>query len=109
MRAARLRHRISIERKQETRDAHGGVIETWTEFLTSIPAEIVTMQGRELLAAQSLHAGVTARVTLRQRDDLAPTMRIKHGAQIYSIHAIIPDATQVKTMAVLCEKGLNDG
>jgi len=109
MRSARLRHRINIERKTETRDAQGGVIETWNSFLLAIPAEIVTLQGRELLAAQSIHAGVTVRMTLRQRNDVIPAMRIKHIDKIYNIKAIISDPTQVKSMAVFCEEGMNDG
>lgn len=109
MRSARLRHRISVEHKVETRDVYGGVIETWTALLTSLPAEIIALQGRELLAAQSLHAGVTARITVRHRNDITPMMRIKHGTQIYAIKAVIPDATQVKTMAILCEQGMSDG
>lgn len=109
MLAAKLRHRVNLESATLTRDAWGGIIETWGVVASQLPADITILSGRELLSAQALQSGITARITLRYRNDITPTMRVIHNNKIYSIQSIIPDPTLSRTIALFCEEGVKDG
>lgn len=114
MLATQLRHRINLESATLTRDAWGGVIETWAVIASQLPAVIVPlqgreMQGREMLAAQALQAGVKTRITIRYRSDVLPTMRVTHGTKIYAIKSVIPDPSLSRTLALMCEEGISNG
>lgn len=107
--ASQLRHRVSLESMTLTRDAWGGVIETWETVASQLPAAIVPLHGRELLAAQALQAGVTAKIIIRYRADVVPTMRIIHGTKIYAIKSVIQDPTLSRTLTLFCEEGISNG
>lgn len=107
--ASQLRHRVSLESMTLTRDAWGGVIETWGTVASQLPAAIVPLHGRELLAAQALQAGVTAKIIIRYRADVTPMMRVTHGTKIYAIKSVIPDPSLSRTLALMCEEGISNG
>lgn len=105
----RLRHRIVIESKTITRDAFGGVIETWGTFANDVPAEIVPLSGREFVAAQAMQSLVTTRMTIREIPGVLPAMRVSHGSQLYNIRAVLPDPTLARHITLICEIGANSG
>lgn len=111
--ASQLRHRVSLESMTLTRDAWGGVIETWGTVASQLPAAIVPlhgrMHGRELLAAQALQAGVTAKIIIRYRADVTPMMRVTHGTKIYAIKSVIPDPSLSRMLTLFCEEGISHG
>lgn len=109
MLAARLRHRVTLQAITTTRDSDGAVIETWEDVAASLPAEIVPLSGREFVAAQAVQAGVTTRITIRERADVAAKMRIMHGGLAYNIRAVLPDPTLRRHITLMCETGVNDG
>lgn len=105
----RLRHRIAIESKTITRDAFGGVIETWGAFASDVPAEIVPLSGREFVAAQAMQSLVTTRMTIREIPGVLPAMRVSHGSQLYNIRAVLPDPTLARHITLMCEIWANNG
>ena len=100
--AARLRHRITIEQLTVTRDAIGGVIETWSALHQNVPADIVPLSGREFMAAQSTQSSVTVRVTVRYLDGLTPLMRVVHGSDVYNVEAVLPDPSLRRHLTLMC-------
>ena len=109
--AGRLRHRITIDEPTETQDAiTGAVTVTWAPLWESVPAEIVPRSGREFLAAQQLQAEVTTAITFRFRCGLTPKLRIRHGARIYNISALVPDPDAgTEYIVAACAEGANEG
>lgn len=107
--APRLRHRVTLQRRVTARDAFGGVTDTWKTVAEHIPAEIVPLSGREFIAAHATQAGVTARITIRWRNDVTAAMRILHDGAAYNIKAVLPDPTLRRHISLMCEQGVNDG
>ena len=80
MTAPRLRHRVDIQNFATTQDSNtGAVTDAWTDYDTDVPAEIWPMSGREFVAAQSIQAGVSTKITIRYQPSIEPRMRVKHG------------------------------
>lgn len=113
--APRLRHRVDIYALVVDHSADNGAItEDWATIRTSdepdlIPAEIVPLSGREFIAAASVQAGVTHRITVRWRPDMKPSMRVVHEGEFFNIRAILPDPTLRRHLSLMCEVGVNEG
>lgn len=106
--SGKLRHRITLQSKgTPTRDAMGGEVVTWVDVAT-IWAEVMALSGRALIAAQQAQSEVTATITIRHRADVQPDWRVRHGTDIYAIHAIIQDGKSV-SVNLQCAKGLKNG
>lgn len=109
MNAGKLRHIIALDEFTTTQDSESGAVsEAWAEF-ASVHAEIVPLSGREFVSASAIQAGVTHRITIRWRDGVLPSMRVRHGSQIYNIKAVLPDPTLRRHITLMCETGVNDG
>lgn len=89
--AGKLNQRVELQSKTVTRDAMGGESIAWTTQAT-IWAEVAALSGRALIAAQQAQSEVSARIIVRQSAaaGIADDWRIKHGADVYTLHAIIP-------------------
>lgn len=92
MKSHRLRHRVSIQRRVETDDPVAGRRSTWVDVATDVPAGIEPLSVREFASANQVHGQLQARIVMRWRDDIDPTMRIVHGEVIYDIAGVLPDA-----------------
>lgn len=110
----KLRHRIDIQEKVvEQSSVDGSVVETWEtirdvdEPLT--PAAIEALSGREFIAAQSVQAGITTRITIRHRPGVDESMRVVHEGDFYNIKAVLPDFTERLYITLMCERGVNVG
>ena len=110
MQSQRLRRRVDIDRQVLTQDPMGGQTITWSPWATNVPAEIAPLSAREFLAANQVHGEVTARITIRWRAGLEPTMRIRHGTDIYNIAGVLPDAKSGRShITILVTRGVNAG
>ena len=106
--AGRMRHRVTIEALSQTRDAIGGLVDAWAP-VADVWGEVYPLSGREFVAAQAVQAGVTTRITIRHRAGIVPAMRIRHGAALYNIVAVLPDPTLAGHLTLMCETGINNG
>ena len=89
MNAGRLDKRISIERHEvEQDDETGEVIDRWIPTY-SVWAAIEPLQGREFIAAMSVHAERTIRIRLRYLPGIVPTMRVVYQGRVFSLTAVI--------------------
>lgn len=80
MRVGRMRHRLEIQRATETRDAAGGVVQTWSTLDTRW-ASIEALTGREYFMAKQVQSDATHRIRLRYYEGLRPSDRLYHNVQ----------------------------
>jgi head-tail adaptor len=117
MQPGRLRHRIHIKRPVDTQNGTTGVItRTWSTVyldsdtpLDSVPAEVLTGQGRELHSAGTKLAESTARIRFRWFSGLEPDMRIEWDSRVFDILSIETDATARREYRLHVKDGLSDG
>lgn len=90
MKAGKLRHRVEIQKKQRVSDGGGGWEDAWVSIAT-VWARVEPLSAREFVAAQSVQSQISARITIRYRDDITSDMRIKHRGQTYDIQGVLAD------------------
>lgn len=93
--AGRFRHRVTIERQVPIRDPKtGGYEEKWIE-VAKVWAEINPLSAREFIASRSEQSVVNARICIRARTGITPSMRIVHesrsGRRTFNILGVLPD------------------
>lgn len=80
--------RIMVQRRDVTRDAAGGVIETWVDQF-HLWTEIPKQQGGETLIADGDRASDTRQFRIRYREGIASdTHRIEYQSRFYDIRHI---------------------
>lgn len=110
MRAGRLRHRISLQRQQETRDPDtGAVIVAWVEVAKPW-ASVEPLSAREFIASQAAQSEITARITIRYRSDVTAKDRIVHRGKTYNIEGVLPDPVSgLEYLTLPVSQGVNNG
>lgn len=86
MRAGELNHPGTIQRATETRDAVGGVTQSWVTHATGW-FQILPLSGKEYIAAQQVNAEVTHTIRGRWVEGVLPKMRLLVGARTFDILA----------------------
>lgn len=117
MLAHRLRHRIAFQRPVHTQDTATGAITTSWEAVRfsgqcTVPAEVLTGPGRELIAAGAKQAETTARINCRwfPVDHLELYQwRILWDGRVYNIISAETDATARREWRLRCSDGLTSG
>ena len=105
MRAGRLRHRVTLQRKVVTRDAYGGEVITWTDVAT-VWAAVEPLRGRELEAAAQAGAELSARIVMRYRSDVVPEWRVAWDGHVYDIEAVVDVDGRHRTLELRCREVL---
>ena len=103
MRAGVLDQRIVIERANMTFDKYGQPIYEWVPHHAAWAA-VEPLQGREYMAAMAVVAEVTVRIRLRFVAGIDSTMRVKHGADTYSIESVANIASAGREIELLCKR-----
>lgn len=101
----RLRHRVAIEAMTVMRDEIGGVREIWATLHASLPADIVPASGREFMAASATQSKVTTRITIRYVPGIRSSMRLRHGTDVYTVEAVLPDPSLRGHLTLMCSIG----
>ena len=110
MRAGCLRHHITIERRVETQDDDGDPVVTWETFAANVPAEVMPMSAKELMAAQAMQSEQVARIKIRWMDGLDASMRITYDGKRYNIAGFVPDPRSGREwITIPVSEGMNDG
>lgn len=84
IKAGDLRHPVTLLRPVRSVSEKGRPLTAW-EAAADVYAAIGDVSGREFYEAQAYHAENTVTFTLRWRDDLDATWRIRHHGQVYEI------------------------
>ena len=107
MNAGKLRHRLEVQRKTESRDSRGGVIETWTTTGTRWGA-VEPLRMQERFEAQQLDARLSHRITLRHASDLSTQDRlVMENTRIFHIHSVRHPRERTIATEVLCMEQVN--
>lgn len=107
--AGDLRHRVLIQQQVTTRDEDGVQTTSWVDVAT-VWASVEPLSAREFIQSGQTQAAVTARITIRYRAGLLPTMRLVHRGQTYNIAGLLPDkASGLEYITIPVSAGVNDG
>lgn len=114
MNAGALRIWLRFEKLAVEIDSDGAQVESWVNAFTvspSMPCELVSLSGRELIAAQAVQSKVTARINVRYREGFSATMRaVSPLGALYNIEAVIPDPkSTIRSVTLLASTGASDG
>jgi SPP1 family predicted phage head-tail adaptor len=111
MQAGKLRHRITLQSKTDTiDDSDGERTEAWVDAFTSLPAEILPLSGRELIAASATSSRVATRIVVRYRPGIVASMRAVHRDVYFAIEAVVPDKQSGNQWLTLhCASGVTEG
>ena len=110
MQAGKLRHRIEIQQRADVQDATTGeVVPKWSNF-ADVWASVEPLSAREFVAAQEMQSKVMARITIRYREGLDPSMRILHRGTVYNIEGRLADnKSGLEYITIPCSAGVNNG
>ena len=104
MKAGRLRHRIEVQRKTETRDSRGGVVETW-QTQQKRWADIQPLRMRQRFEAAQLDSRLSHFIVLRYYPTLSPEHRIVYQGRVFNIESVIhPRERSIMTEARCMEQ-----
>jgi SPP1 family predicted phage head-tail adaptor len=107
VRAGILRHRVQIQEWTDTgSDEWGQPVKDWVDVVSSLPAEVRDIRGREFWEVGQAQGGeVTTRVRIRYREDLDRTMRVFHAGRELMIEAIIDPDGRREELHLMCREG----
>jgi SPP1 family predicted phage head-tail adaptor len=102
MEAGRLRHKITIEQKQITRDAQGGEIVTWITFAAGVWTDAQPLRGREYVTLRAAQADISIRFAMRYLAGVNPAMRVIWGGNPYEIVDVIDVGGRRRELELMC-------
>jgi SPP1 family predicted phage head-tail adaptor len=117
MESGKLRHKIILQRPVDTRDALGGITQSWEDWLT-IRAEILPLAAREQWQAQQIAAETDARIRIRYRPGIDARVRVKHlrasgSPQLFDYYDLTGDPIDVggrkKELHLMCVRRSAEG
>jgi SPP1 family predicted phage head-tail adaptor len=107
--AGSLRHRVQIEELVASRDSDGVLTESWQPF-AEVWASIEPLSAREFIASGAGQSQIVARITVRYRAGLTPSMRIVHRGKTYNIAGVLPDKVSgLEYITLPVTEGVNQG
>lgn len=108
--AGKLRHRVSLQERQTTRDpVTGDVLSSWVEIAKPW-ASVEPLSARDFIAAGVNQSQVVARIVIRYREPVTADMRIVHRGKVYNIEGVLPDKDSGREYLTLpCSQGVSDG
>lgn len=112
MLAGKLRHRIDFQTLGEVQDpGSGDMVPGWSTIWAKVPASVTPLSARDLIAAQAAQSEASARITIRYRAGVLPTMRIVYRGEVYDMKGpALPDPDSgLEYLTILVAKGVNDG
>ena len=91
LKAGNLRHRIALQRKQQTQNPQtGAMVTTWVTEAT-VWAAVEPLSAREFIAAQAVQSDVSVRIRVRYRPGITSAMRLLHDGKVYNITGVLAD------------------
>lgn len=108
--AGKLRHKVTIQARGEVQDpVSGEMVPGWTDF-ASVWASIEPLSARDFIAAQANQSEITARIVIRYREGILPTMRILHRGRVYAIQGVLSDAESgLEYLTLPVSEGVSQG
>jgi len=101
--AGDLRERVTIQRVSSTRDAIGGLIETWSNLMT-VYAKVAPMNAGEQYRRQQIQAKADWKVTVRYANSIAPADRLVWRDRTFQIKGITNPDMHRRFLDLACEE-----
>lgn len=112
MNAGKLRHRIAFQSMGAGQNPVTGEETTgWITIWDKVPASVEPLSSRDLIAAQAAQSDASARIVIRYRAGVLPTMRILFRGEVYAIKGPpMPDPVSgLEYLTILVSKGVLNG
>ena len=91
MRNGKLRHKMTLQQPVTTQDTTTGeMVTVWTD-VAKVWASLEPLSANAFVAAGAEQSEVTARVTIRYRDDVTSKMRLVYRGMYYDIKGVLAD------------------
>ena len=100
MNAGRLRHRVWIKELTATADGMGGVTKSWGT-VTVCYASVEPLKGREWFESGLENSDVTARMRMRYKAGISPTMQVYFGSRTFEIKSVIDQEERHKELELM--------
>lgn len=108
--ARELNRRIVIQANTISKDASGGMVDSWATFAT-VWAKVMNLSGNERRLTE--HGGQVAEArtefTIRYLAGITPKHRIQYGGKVYNIKHVNDFNEQHRFMILTCDTGKNSG
>ncbi len=103
MRIGPLRHRVILQQHSRSRDAWGGISDTWTDAAT-VWASIDRTSGGESFQSAQPQSEANIKMYIRRMEGVrSQSWRVKHGDAVYNILAALPD-NRGEYLVLLCRE-----
>lgn len=109
--AGRLNRIITIQQRAQSKDAEGGIVDSWSDFAANIWAERNNSGGTEKSATRQggVIADKTVIFTIRYLLGVTEQMRVVCDSKYYNIRHINDFKDGRVFMVLTCDNGGNDG
>lgn len=112
MRAGRLREKVQLQKRADTRDSFGGSVKAWTTVAT-VRAGIEPLMGREFFQADQVNSAVSVRIVIRAGSTwsaIDSTWRVvdANSGKIYAIESVIDRQLRGEMLQLMCSEGDKD-
>ena len=107
MQAGRLRHRLILQSKAETRDSYGATLITW-DTVTTVWGAIEPLSGKEYFAQQEVQSESKVRIVIRYYSGVLPSWRVSHGGLYYDIEDVLNHDTRNRQLTLMCRQGVSE-
>lgn len=111
MRAGKLRHRITFQSPGTTQDpVTGEMVQGWATVWDKVPASVEPLSVKDFIASSAAQSALSARIMIRYRTGVLPSMRILHRGNVYNIQGVMPDADSgLEYITIAVSAGVNNG
>lgn len=109
--AGQLNQQITIEQRTGTKDAEGGMVDSWTDFAANLWAKVNHLSGNERSATAKGGGKLEARTefTIYYLDGVTNKMRVKFNNKYYNIRHLNNFMEGNEYLIITCDTGGNDG
>lgn len=108
MNIAKLRHRVTLQSKEFSKDEEGTPTETWIDVAT-VWASVEPLRGREYFAAATVNAENTVRIRMRYRRGVTPDMRALYDGRVFEIQSVIDVNEMHREIHLMTQEVVGDG
>ena len=98
-----MSHRLALESPVETPDGGGGTSRTWA-LVAEVWGAIRPTTGSERFEADGLSGRVSHEIWIRHRMGVTPDMRIRLGARVFKLRAVIDVKERRRALRCLVEE-----
>lgn len=109
--AGQLNQQITIQQRTQTKDAEGGMVDSWADFAANVWAKVNNLSGNERSATAKGGEKQEARTefTIYYVAGVTNLMRISHGGKYHNIRHVNNYMEGNEFLIITCDTGGKDG